>query len=159
MLASLPGTQVAGPQETVAIFCKMPIVGPSAGVHRDLCFCQTEEEVVAQDGLWIRSTWTCVYVLLLLVGIILRNYSGTSLVVQRLRCCAPNAGGLGSILLETRSYMLPLRVHMWHTPHPATKTSIAKLEKQKSKELFSLPVSQLPHLQNGNKSHMLPLSD
>ena len=40
---------------------------------------------------------------------VLRN-QGTSLVVQWLRLCAPNAGGLGSIPgQENRSHMLQLR--------------------------------------------------
>ena len=39
--------------------------------------------------------------------------SGTCLVVQWLRFCTPNAGGLGSISgHRTRSHMLQLRVHM-----------------------------------------------
>ena len=38
------------------------------------------------------------------------------LVVQQLRCCAPNAGGPGSITSQgTGSHMLQLRVH---TPQP-----------------------------------------
>ena len=44
--------------------------------------------------------------------------SGTGLMVQRLRLCAPNAGGLGSIPGQgTRSHMLQLKI-----PHAATKT-------------------------------------
>ncbi|TEA37365.1 hypothetical protein DBR06_SOUSAS1910057, partial [Sousa chinensis] len=48
-----------------------------------------------------------------------------SLVVQWLRLCAPNAGGLGSIPGQgTRSFMPQLRVHMLqlNIPHAATKT-------------------------------------
>ena len=44
---------------------------------------------------------------------------GTSLVVQWLRCSAPNAGGLGSISAQgTRSHMLQLRVHMPQLKYP-----------------------------------------
>ena len=58
---------------------------------------------------------------------------GLSPVVQWLRLCAPNAGGLGSIPGQgTRSHMLQLRVHVpqlkkdpacpnWKIPHAATK--------------------------------------
>ena len=43
---------------------------------------------------------------------------GTSLVVQWLRLCAPNAGGLGSNPGQgTRSHMSQLKI-----PHTATKT-------------------------------------
>ena len=39
---------------------------------------------------------------------------GTSLVVQWLRLCAPNAGAVGLIPGQgTRSHMLQLRVDMW----------------------------------------------
>ena len=42
-----------------------------------------------------------------------KNHSETSLVVQWLRLCAPNTGGLGSIPSQgTRSHMLQLRVYM-----------------------------------------------
>ena len=46
---------------------------------------------------------------------------GTSLVVQWLRLCAPNAGGLGSIPGQgTKFHMLQLRVHM---PQPRLGTA------------------------------------
>ena len=43
----------------------------------------------------------------------IRHNPGTSLVVQGLRLCAPNAGGLGfNPWLGTGSHMLQLRVHI-----------------------------------------------
>ncbi|TEA34510.1 hypothetical protein DBR06_SOUSAS10710064, partial [Sousa chinensis] len=48
-----------------------------------------------------------------------------SLIVQWLRLCSPNAGGLGSIPGQgTGSHMPQLRVHMLQLkiPHAATKT-------------------------------------
>ena len=54
---------------------------------------------------------------------------GTSLVVQWLRLCTPNAGGPGSILDRgNRSHMLQLRVHMLQLKIlcVATKTGAAK---------------------------------
>ena len=50
---------------------------------------------------------------------------GTSLVVQWLRLCAPNAGGPGSIpSQETRSHVLQVRVCMpqLQIPHAAMKS-------------------------------------
>ena len=55
-----------------------------------------------------------------------RDTRGSSLVVQWLRLCAPNAGGLGSIPGQgARSHMLQLRVCMpqLKTLHAATKDS------------------------------------
>ena len=49
--------------------------------------------------------------------------SGTSLVVQWLRCHASNAEDPGLILGQgTRSHMLQLRVHMQQLKHAAAKT-------------------------------------
>ena len=56
---------------------------------------------------------------------------GTSLVVQWLRLCAPNAGDPGSIPGQgTRSHMLQLRVCMpqLKTPYAETKDSICHNE-------------------------------
>ena len=66
----------------------------------------------------------------------LKVYSlGTSLVVQWVRLCAPNAGGAGvqSLVKELDPTCMPqLRVHMWQlrvhmpqlrNPHAATKKS------------------------------------
>ena len=55
----------------------------------------------------------------------IKYITGTSLVVQRLTLCAPNAGGLGSILGQvTRSHMLKLRVCVpqLKIPHATIKT-------------------------------------
>ena len=55
---------------------------------------------------------------------------GTSLVVQRLRLCTPNAGGLGSIPGQgTRSHILQLRVRMPQLKilHAATKTQHSQI--------------------------------
>ena len=55
---------------------------------------------------------------------------GTSLVVQWLRLCAPNAGGQGSILGKgTRSHMPQLRVHMLQLkiPHATIKTQRSQI--------------------------------
>ena len=52
------------------------------------------------------------------------DMTGTSLVVQRLRCHIPNAGGPGSISGQgTRSHMLQLRDYMSQlkVPHAVTK--------------------------------------
>ena len=52
------------------------------------------------------------------------SYVGTSLMVQLLRLCAPNAGGPGSIPGQgTRSRMLQLRAHILQLKilHVATK--------------------------------------
>ena len=57
---------------------------------------------------------------------------GTTLVVQRLRLCPPNAGGPGSIPGQvTRSHMLQLRVHMLQLKilHAATKTWHSQINK------------------------------
>ena len=55
---------------------------------------------------------------------------GTSLVVQWLRLCTPNSGGLGSIPGQgTRSHMPQLRVRMpqLKIPHAATKTRCSQI--------------------------------
>ena len=52
------------------------------------------------------------------------DMTGTSLVVQRLRCHFPNAGGPGSVSGQgTRSHMLQLRDYMpqLKVPHAVTK--------------------------------------
>ena len=64
---------------------------------------------------------------------------GTSLVVQWLRLCTPNAGGLGSIPGGgTRSHMLQLRVHQpqqrMTIPRAVTKTWCNRINKLKKKE-------------------------
>ena len=54
---------------------------------------------------------------------IFKNTYGTSLVVQWLRLCAPNAGGPGSIPVRgTRSHMLQLRVYMPQLKIPCAAT-------------------------------------
>ena len=63
---------------------------------------------------------------------------GTSLVVQWLRLCAPNAGGLVSIPGQgTRSHLQQLRVHMpqLKTLHAATKTPVQPNKKTKIKKM------------------------
>ena len=55
---------------------------------------------------------------------------GTSLVVQWLRLCAPNAGGPGSIPGQgTRAHMPQLRDCMPHVkvPHATTKTQCSQI--------------------------------
>lgn len=55
----------------------------------------------------------------------IKYITGTSLVVQRLRLCAPNAGDLGLIPGQvTRSHMLKLRVCVpqLKIPHATIKT-------------------------------------
>ena len=62
----------------------------------------------------------------------IKKKTGTSLVVQWLRLCAPNAGGLGSIPGQgTRSHMPQLRARMpqLKTPHAATKTRRSQINK------------------------------
>ena len=75
------------------------------------------------------------------------NFVGTSLVVQWLRLCAPNAGGLGLIPGQgTRSYMPQLRVCMLQLkilhaaakiPCAATKTRCRQINIKKTSVLLS----------------------
>ena len=84
----------------------------------------------------------------------IKKKTGTSLVVQWLRLCAPNAGGPGSIPGQgTRSHMPQLRVRMpqlkilhaatkiSHTatkiPRAATKTRCSQIQKERKKETNS----------------------
>ena len=70
---------------------------------------------------------------------------GTSLVIQWLRFCTPNAGGSSMIPHQrTRSHMPQVRVHMlllnipqWRLkiPHVATKTQCSKKKEKKKKPL------------------------
>ena len=65
--------------------------------------------------------------------------NGTSLVVQWLRLCAPNAGGLGSILGQgTKFHMLQLRVHMLQ-PRLGTGKYINKKKLKKKKDFKNDP--------------------
>ena len=61
---------------------------------------------------------------------------GTSLVVQWLRLCVPNAGGPGLIPAQgTRSHMLQLRVSMLQLkiPHAASKDATCHNEDRRSR--------------------------
>ena len=85
---------------------------------------------------WVRGPWCRVkensYKTLLSEGAIV-----TSLVVQWLRLCAPNAGGLGSIPGErTRSHVPQLRVCMLNEDSPCCNKD------QRSKMLSAAPKTQ-----------------
>ena len=96
--------------------------------------------------------------------------TGISLVVQWLRLCPPNAGGLGLIPgQETRSHMPQLRVCMpqLHILHATTKTRYSQIEKKKKlgTDIFLYPTVCQAHrgafhtlscLRSLNSTHWVP---